>query len=70
MKLTAAQLGFIRSVGSIAIFAILNYVGDASHLNGIVSAGSAALVAGLALSLEHYIEASTGSALFGTTTVR
>lgn len=70
MSITPAQLGFLRAIGVAFVLFLLTYLGDASHLNGILSAGTATVVAGLALALEHYIEDNTGKALFGTTSIR
>lgn len=70
MNITPAQLGFIRALGVAIVLFVLSYIGDASHLNGLVSDSVATLIAGLALGVEHYIQAKTGSALFGSATVR
>lgn len=50
-------LGFLRGVGAVILFGILNYVGNAANLNGIVSASAATIISGLALALEHYVNA-------------
>ncbi len=63
--MSPALLGFIRGLGTIILMAVLTYLGDASHLNGIVSALGATLISGIALSIEHSIEGVTGNALFG-----
>jgi hypothetical protein len=46
------------------LVSVLSYVGDATHLN-FLTPTTATLLAGLALALEHAIEAKTGNALFG-----
>ncbi len=68
--MSPAAIGFLRAVGVAALVAILAYLGDAAHLNGLVSDSVATIVAGLALALEHVIENKTGSALFGAVTSR
>lgn len=71
MSLTPAQLGFVRAIGSFLLLGVLTYIGDASHLNGVVSVSAASLISAAALSLEHYLEAKNaeGKALFGSVTV-
>lgn len=69
--MTQAQLGFARAVGIVIITAVLGYLGDANNLNGIVSTSAAAIISGLALSLEHYMAGKKpGSALFGAVSVK
>lgn len=63
--MSPAILGFVRAIGSIILMAVLAYLGDVSHLNGIVSASLATVIAGIAMSVEHMIEAKSGNALFG-----
>jgi hypothetical protein len=65
-----ATLGFVRALGTVAVVAVLSYLGDAAHLNGIVSESVAAIIAALALGLEHSIEEKTGNGLFGAVKVR
>lgn len=60
-----AMLGFARALGVTVLLAGLTYVGNAAHLSGIMSDSLAILVSGLALSIEHMIEARSGKALFG-----
>lgn len=60
-----AILGLIRGIGVAILMAVLTYLGDASHLNGILSGSLAAIISGVALMIEHSIENSTGNALFG-----
>lgn len=59
------MLGFLRTLLVVVIISVLSFLGNAANLNGLVSAGMATVIAGLAMSLEHYIESKTGSALFG-----
>lgn len=69
--MTQAQLGFVRALGIVIITAVLGYLGDASNLNGVVSTSAAAIISGIALSLEHYMAGKKpGSALFGAATVK
>lgn len=70
MSITPAQLGFIRALAVAFILFLLTYLGDVTHLNGILSASTATIVAGLAMSLEHYIESNTGNGLFGSVAIR
>jgi hypothetical protein len=65
-----ATLGFVRALGTVALVAVLSYLGDAAHLSGIVSDSLATVIAALALGLEHSIESQTGNGLFGAVKVR
>lgn len=67
MTLTPAQLGLARGLGVAILLAVLTFIGDSANLNGIVSVSAASIISGLALSLEHYLEAKSGNttALFG-----
>lgn len=58
-------LGFLRALGFALLTALLNFLANVTNLNGIVTPGVAAIIAALALSLEHGIASKTGSALFG-----
>lgn len=64
------MLGFVRGLGMVILFAVLTYVGDASHLNSVVGVSMAALISSAALALEHAIENVTGNALFGAVRAR
>lgn len=68
MKLTPAQLGALRGLGVIIVMAVLTWLGDASHLNGLVSAGTATLIAVFASSVEQHLSDGSATALFGTVT--
>ncbi len=63
--MSPALLGLIRGVGTAVIMAIATYLANAANLNGIVGAGTGAIIAGIALMVEHVIEGQTGNALFG-----
>ncbi len=65
-----AILGFIRAVGVIALMAVLPYVGDASHLEGVFNPWVNGIISALALALENHIEGKTGKALFGAASVK
>jgi hypothetical protein len=69
MNISPAVLGFLRTLLTVAIISVLSYLGDAAHLNGVVSASVATLIAALAMGAEHAIEANTGKALFGAVRV-
>lgn len=68
--ISPAVLGFLRALGTVALTAVLTYLGDATHLNGIVSGGIATLIAAIALGIEHNIESNSGKALFGSVVSR
>ena len=59
--MSAPLQGFLRGIGAVILFGILNYVGTAANLNGIVSASAATVISGLALALEHYLNAPVSS---------
>ncbi len=65
MNLNPAWLGFLRAVGVTVLVAILSYLGDAAHLNGLVSDSLATIIAAVALGIEHNIESKGGGSLFG-----
>lgn len=65
MSLTPAQLGFVRAIGYTLLTALLAFLANQANLTGIVGDSAALIIAGLAASLEHYIESQTGNALFG-----
>lgn len=65
-----ALLGLIRGVCLAAVTAILVYLGDATHLTGILNPVTASILAASALALEHYIEEKKGTALFGAVKTR
>lgn len=71
MTLTPAQAGFIKQIFLLVAFAVLTYVGDASHLNGIVSPVVAGVIAALAGALESKLKAGSDNttALFGAVKV-
>jgi hypothetical protein len=60
-----AILGVIRGAAFVAIVAILTYLGDASHLQGILNPETASFVAVAALAVEHWVEGKGKGALFG-----
>jgi hypothetical protein len=68
--MSPSLLGFIRGIAFAVVVAVLSFIGDATHLTGILNPETAAFVAALALAIEHGIEAKTGNALFGAATVR
>lgn len=65
MKLSPAQVSFIKSIGIVLIFSTLTYVGNADNLSGVVSMPIAALIAALASWLETQLKTGTSTALFG-----
>lgn len=72
IQLTIQQIGFIKAIGVVVITAILSYLGNAAHLNGVLSPVLASLVAALAASLESHFKDASGNteALFGAVTVK
>lgn len=60
-----AVLGLLRGLGVVVLSAVLTYFADVTHLQGLVSPPVAALIASIALGLEHAYEAKTGNAAFG-----
>lgn len=63
--MSPALLGFVRALGVALVMALLTFIGDASHLTGILNPVTAAIVAGAALALEHRLAEGSGTALFG-----
>lgn len=63
--ISPSLLGFIRGALYTIIGALLAYVADPTHLT-FLSGSMGLVVAGIAGALDHYIEAQTGSAAFGT----
>jgi hypothetical protein len=60
-----STLGFIRALGVAVVMAIVSYLADVPHLNGVVSTSAAVIISAIALAIEHSIASSTGKALFG-----
>lgn len=58
-------IGFVRGLGSVVLFTVLAYVGQADHLT-FLSPVAAGLVSAIALAIEGAIQSGTGKALFGT----
>ena len=69
-QISPALVGFLRGLGAFLLAALLTYLADATHLQGVVTPQIAAVIAMLALALEHYVEGKTGNALFGAATVK
>lgn len=59
-----AVIGLLRAVGFVALSSVLVYLGDAANLTFLGGAWPV-IISGLALAVEHAIEAKTGKALFG-----
>ncbi len=70
VTLSPAVLGFLRGIGVVVLAAVVTYLADATHLQGIVSAPVAALIAAVALGLEQHVSSTTGKALFGAAVPR
>lgn len=70
MNISPATLGLLRGIGTTILFAVLTYLGDASHLLGVFSPEVAAVIAGIVLAIEHSVENKTGGAFFGAVGVK
>ncbi len=70
VTLSPGVLGFLRGVGVVVLAAVISYLADATHLQGVVSAPVAALIAAVALGFEQHISDTTGKALFGAAVPR
>lgn len=60
-------VGFLRAAGVFALFALITYAGDVSHL-AFLSPTMAALISSVALWAEHYVS-PPGTALMGSVRV-
>ncbi len=65
MNLNPAVLGMIRGLGVAVLMAVLTYLGDATHLQGILNPQVAAILAAIVLGIEHNMEANGSGSLFG-----
>lgn len=67
-------IGAVRAALSLAVwaalFAVLTYFSDATHLNGFVNESLAAIIAASIGALEHSLESKRGIALFGAVRTR
>lgn len=70
MNLSPGWLGVIRGLGFVVVLAIIHFLANAANLQGAVGDTVAALIATLALGIEHAIEGSGGGALFGAANKR
>jgi hypothetical protein len=64
ISISPAFLGFIRGLGVIVIYAILNYIGVADHLT-FLSPTTAVVVSAIALWIEHAFSPA-GTGVFGS----
>jgi hypothetical protein len=60
-----AILGFARSLGILVLITVLSYISDATNLAFVGNPWFEALIASMALAIEHQLEAKTGRAMFG-----
>lgn len=60
-----AVLGVIRGLGVAVLAAIVHFIAVAANLEGVVSPQVAAIIAAIALGIEHNIESKGGGSLFG-----
>lgn len=65
--MTPGIAGFVKGVLGVVVIALASYLADASHLTGILSLGTATIIAGLFSGLESYLKSQSGNttALFG-----
>lgn len=70
MTLTPAQLGFVKALCTMLLFAVLDFAANAANLTGILGTSTALLVAGMAGSIETYLESKGKGSLFGAVTVK
>lgn len=61
-----ALLGALRALGVVVLLAILNWLGNATNLQGIFSMPVDSIIAMIALGIEHSLSAGSGTALFGS----
>ncbi len=64
-KLLGFLRGVVYSVVWSASLALLTYLSDATHFNGLIDGTLATVIAGLAGLVEHQIEANGSGALYG-----
>lgn len=69
MTLTRAQIGFIKGIGIVLLTAVVGYLANAANLNGVVGGSAALIIAGVASSLESYIQSKGAGGLFGAVNV-
>lgn len=72
MKLSPAWIGFIKALGVVIVYAVVAFATDATHLNSVLGPAAAAIVAGLAASLESYLKSQSQNttALFGAIKIK
>ena len=63
-----AFIGFLRALGFVLLTTGLTFVGDTANLAWLPPQ-AALLISGIALAIEHAIEARSGKALFGAAKV-
>lgn len=62
--MSPAVIGFLRGILGAVVFAIVAYVANAANLTPLLGGSTSAIVAGIALALEHSLSPD-GTALFG-----
>jgi len=70
MTLTRAQIGFVKGIGLVLLTGVVGYLANAANLNGVVSGGTALIIAGIASSIESYMQAKGSGGLFGAVSVK
>lgn len=70
--MTLGLISFVKTVGAVALVAVLTYLSSTANLTGIVPAGIATIIAGLASAFETYLKQQSGNttALFGAVNVK
>lgn len=72
MNVSPATAGFLKGLVLVIVLAVVDFLGNAANLNGILSPSIAVIVAAVASGLESHLKASSGgtTALFGAISVR
>lgn len=63
-------VGLLRALGVILLVAIVKFFANSADLTPFLGNSTAAIVSMLALGIEHMVEQSTGTALFGAIRTR
>lgn len=71
MTLSPGWAGFLKGLLGVIVLVVVSYLGDVSHLTGILNPTVAALAAGLFSALESKLKADSNgtTALFGAVRV-
>lgn len=72
ITISPAVAGFIKGLGIVLLVSFLSYLGDATHLSGIMNPVVATMIAALASSFESHLksESDNKTALFGSVAIK